>query len=184
MLCKFPQILSKLRREKGISQKKAAAELGISPALLSHYENGIRECGLDFLLRLADYYSVSCDFLLGKSRIENPAVYETEPEASAVDTVLKAAKEHNEEVYLKLKEIAAVDTYRMTRALCDTAARSNAFTFELENVDYKDLCGGTADCLYAGLAAVGKEKKRLPSAGHESTDRVLAEAEDILKSKM
>lgn len=43
--------LSALRKEKGISQKEAAAGLGVSQALLSHYENGIRECGLDFLCR-------------------------------------------------------------------------------------------------------------------------------------
>lgn len=63
----FPRILSLLRKEKGISQKEAAARLGISQALLSHYEKGIRECGLDFLVRCADFYSVSCDYLLGRS---------------------------------------------------------------------------------------------------------------------
>ena len=39
----FPKTLSALRREKNISQRKAAADLGISQALLSHYENGTRE---------------------------------------------------------------------------------------------------------------------------------------------
>jgi transcriptional regulator with XRE-family HTH domain len=63
----FPRILTLLRKEKGISQKSAAADLGISQALLSHYEKGIRECGLDFLVRCADYYGVSCDYLLGRS---------------------------------------------------------------------------------------------------------------------
>ena len=62
----FPRILTLLRKEQGISQKKAAADLGISQALLSHYEKGIRECGLDFIVRTADYYGVSCDYLLGK----------------------------------------------------------------------------------------------------------------------
>lgn len=33
----------------------------------SHYEKGIRECGLDFVVRVADYYNVSCDYLLGRS---------------------------------------------------------------------------------------------------------------------
>ena len=56
-----------LRKERGISQKQAAAELGISQALLSHYEKGIRECGLDFVVRTADFYGVSCDYLLGRS---------------------------------------------------------------------------------------------------------------------
>ena len=59
--------LSSLRKEKGLSQKEAAAGLGVSQALLSHYENGIRECGLDFLCRAADYYNVTTDYLLGLS---------------------------------------------------------------------------------------------------------------------
>lgn len=63
----FPRILTLLRKERGISQKLAASNLGISQALLSHYEKGIRECGLDFLLRCADFYGVSCDYLLGRS---------------------------------------------------------------------------------------------------------------------
>lgn len=63
----FPRMLALLRKERGISQKQAAAELGISQALLSHYEKGIRECGLDFVVRTADFYHVSCDYLLGRS---------------------------------------------------------------------------------------------------------------------
>ncbi len=65
MNCDFPNIISELRKSMGISQKQAAMDLGISQALLSHYEKGIRECGLDFLIKLSDYYDVSCDTLLG-----------------------------------------------------------------------------------------------------------------------
>ena len=63
----FPRVLTLIRKERGISQKQAAADLGMSQALLSHYEQGIRECGLDFLRRCADYSQVSCDYLLGRS---------------------------------------------------------------------------------------------------------------------
>ena len=63
----FHRILTLLRKEKGISQKQAAASLGISQALLSHYEKGIRECGLEFVVKVADFYGVSCDYLLGRS---------------------------------------------------------------------------------------------------------------------
>ena len=63
----FQRILTLLRKERGISQKQAASEFGISQALLSHYEKGIRECGLDFLTSAADFYGVSCDYLLGRS---------------------------------------------------------------------------------------------------------------------
>lgn len=63
----FSRILSLLRKEKHISQRAAAAELGISQALLSHYENGAREPGLAFLCRACDYYGVSADYLLGRT---------------------------------------------------------------------------------------------------------------------
>ena len=63
----FPRIITLLREEKGLSQKQAAADLGISQPLLSHYEKGIRECSLDFVVKAADYYNVSCDFLLGRT---------------------------------------------------------------------------------------------------------------------
>lgn len=63
----FARIMTLLRKERKISQKKAAEELGVSQGLLSHYEKGKRECGLDFLVRAADYYNVSCDYLLGRS---------------------------------------------------------------------------------------------------------------------
>lgn len=63
----FPRIISLLRKEKGLSQKQVADDLNISQALLSHYEKGIRECGLDFLVKIASYYNVSCDYLLGRT---------------------------------------------------------------------------------------------------------------------
>lgn len=67
MTTDFSRIITLLRKEKGVTQKQAAEELGVSQALLSHYEKGIRECGLDFVVRVADYYAVSCDYLLGRS---------------------------------------------------------------------------------------------------------------------
>lgn len=71
MAGQFAPTLSQLRKERGISQKKAAEDLGISQALLSHYEKGIRECGLDFVIRCAKYYSVTTDYLLGMSESRN-----------------------------------------------------------------------------------------------------------------
>lgn len=67
----FPRILTLLRKEKRISQKSAAEALGVSQSLLSHYEKGVRECGLVFLVRAADYYGVTVDYLLGRSYDKN-----------------------------------------------------------------------------------------------------------------
>ena len=79
----FSRILSLLRQEKGISQRKAAAELGISQALLSHYENGIREPGLQFVAKACDYYHVSADYLLGRTLSRDGAVIEADGLADA-----------------------------------------------------------------------------------------------------
>ena len=67
MNAEFARTLSLLRQEKGVSQRAAAAELGISQALMSHYENGIREPGLSFVVKACDYYGVSADYLLGRT---------------------------------------------------------------------------------------------------------------------
>jgi transcriptional regulator with XRE-family HTH domain len=70
----FPRILTLLRKERHLSQKQAAADLHVAQALLSHYEKGKRECGLDFLVKVADYYHVSTDYLLGRSAVPDGSV--------------------------------------------------------------------------------------------------------------
>ena len=68
----FSETLSALRRGRNINQRTAAADLNISQALLSHYETGAREPGLNFVCRACDYYGVTADYLLGRSDIANP----------------------------------------------------------------------------------------------------------------
>ncbi len=63
----FSRVITLLRKERGLTQKQVAQDLGISQALLSHYEKGLRECGLEFLVRLCDYYNVSSDYILGRT---------------------------------------------------------------------------------------------------------------------
>lgn len=74
----FSRVLALLRQEKGVSQRKAAGELGISQALLSHYEKGVREPGLEFVVKACDYYHVSADYLLGRTLTRDGAVIEAE----------------------------------------------------------------------------------------------------------
>ncbi len=89
----FSRIITLLRKERGYSQKKVASDLGISQALLSHYEKGIRECGLDFMVKIADYYNVSCDYLLGRTPHRSGATISVEdipePDAAGRENVLK-----------------------------------------------------------------------------------------------
>ena len=74
MSTEFSRTLSLLRKERGVSQRMAAADLGVSQALLSHYENGIREPGLAFVVRACDYYQVSADYLLGRTLSRDGAI--------------------------------------------------------------------------------------------------------------
>ena len=76
----FPRIMTFLRKERGLSQKQAAQDLEISQALLSHYEKGVRECGLDFLVKAAEYYDVSTDYLLGRTVQRSPTSFGDLPE--------------------------------------------------------------------------------------------------------
>ena len=81
----FSRTLSLLRQERGVSQRTAASDLGISQALLSHYENGIREPGLSFVVKACDYYHVSADFILGRTRSRDGSMLSSEEVLGAAE---------------------------------------------------------------------------------------------------
>jgi len=53
-----------LRKEKGISQLKLAMDLNTNQNTISRYETGEREPGINELIKIADYFNVSIDYLL------------------------------------------------------------------------------------------------------------------------
>ena len=70
MSTEFSKVFSALRKSRGLSQRQAASDLHISQALLSHYENGVREPKLDFIVTACEYYGVSADYLLGRTALK------------------------------------------------------------------------------------------------------------------
>ena len=64
--------LKKLRKEKGITQIALQMQTGIEQALLSKFENGERIPPTDTLIRLADFYGVSIDYII--CRTDNPEI--------------------------------------------------------------------------------------------------------------
>ena len=99
----FSETMSALRRDRGLSQRSAAADLNISQALLSHYENGAREPGLDFVRRACVYYGVSADYLLGLS--EHPIGAEAALQAlSELSAGLDALREQSQARLEELKK--------------------------------------------------------------------------------
>lgn len=61
------QLLAELRIEKGIYQKELASYLKVSIGTISNYEKGIHYPDLATLCKLADYFGVTTDFLLGRT---------------------------------------------------------------------------------------------------------------------
>lgn len=132
-LSKFSQMLSKMRKERGISQKKAASDLGISQALLSHYEKGIRECGLDFVIKCSKYYGVTTDYLLGVSESRN----------GLSDGVLSAFDDNEGEISVKTMSLA-------TKYLLDVATAASNGIQNKYIYDYFMLC------VYRGALTLAK----------------------------
>ncbi|MDT8717631.1 helix-turn-helix transcriptional regulator [Clostridium sp. 19966] len=60
-----------LRSEKGLTQKDLAEYLKISTSAYGFYEQGKREPDMETLIKLAAFFNVSSDFLLGRTNIKN-----------------------------------------------------------------------------------------------------------------
>lgn len=68
-----------LREEKKIRQDELAKVLSISPSAVGMYERDEREPNDEITLKLAEYFGVSTDYLLGKSDIRNPEKAQEDP---------------------------------------------------------------------------------------------------------
>ena len=84
----FGEILIKLRKEKGINRRQLAAELNIPYTTLSNYESGTREPGHKFLIKVAKYFSVSIDYLLGIEKQQKKSPPTKSEAEEALKTVL------------------------------------------------------------------------------------------------
>jgi len=162
----FPRIITMLRKEKKLSQKQVAEDLGISQALLSHYEKGIRQCSLDFVITVAEYYSVSCDFLLGRSVERSGAMlnFEDIPDADdEIDSSLKGSalvpmlnnkiicnsisvifdmlsKNKNKQLTSDVSNYLMLAVYKTFRTLYSANEENYQSMFSVKNGLYKGYC--------------------------------------------
>ena len=61
-----------LREDRDIKQKAVAEYLGMDPTVYRRYEKGVRSVPVDVVIKLADYYKVSTDYLLGRTDDPTP----------------------------------------------------------------------------------------------------------------
>lgn len=67
----FPRIES-LRIDNDMTQEQLAQYLGCQREVYRRYEKGTRQIPLDFLIKLADLYHVSTDYIVGRTDNERP----------------------------------------------------------------------------------------------------------------
>lgn len=186
----FSRILTLLRKEKGVSQKAASASLGVSQALLSHYEKGIRECGRDFLVRAANYYGVSCDYMLGRTPDRSGTTLSIDqiPEADAAGkenifqggilTVLnkklianslnilfdKLGKAGSQDLIREVSDYLMVSVYQMFRLVYGANQKNQAAIFKLPETVAHPYASAAMEMHWANASAIAQDK---PMAGME-----------------
>jgi len=99
-------ILSELRHEKGLSQRQAAAELGVSQALLSHYENDAREPKLEFVIKACEYYQVTADYILGRTNERGDGASRLSCKVCSIVDSLEDIKSAEAELISELRKLA------------------------------------------------------------------------------
>ena len=67
----FSETFKALRKKRGLSQRALADHLGLSKSAVSMYELGSREPDFETLEKIADFFNVDLNFLLGESKVEN-----------------------------------------------------------------------------------------------------------------
>jgi len=98
----FYEKILELRNQIGKPQGVAADEMGISHTALNNYEKGLRRPKYDSLKKIADYYGVTIDYLLGEEETEP----EYSPQTQVLLQTLKGASE--EEIAQAVKIIEAL----------------------------------------------------------------------------
>ena len=173
----FPRIITEERKKRKISQKQAAADLGISQALLSHYEKGIRECGLDFVVKIADYYNISCDLVLGhldEGEGENtPSVPTADLEAvknNAASLLSACEAKGGMELEKEMLTFIMLNFYKLLRMLYTTEDRKQSDIFSIPCIPAENL---TDSALMNVCASIKLKSSR--GKGEECDECALAE---------
>ena len=145
MMSVFGECLKKLRKESGLILDQISSHLGIARTTLFGYESGRREPNMETILRIADLFNVSIDWLFGKTDSKEEAFLMNEK-----DTVM--SEEDKKEVKEMLKKILGeqdkiLGMHRSTKDVMEdrlklnetmlnsTASRISEAVFE--NVDVK-----------------------------------------------
>lgn len=203
----FARIITLLRKEKGISQKQASSHLGVSQALLSHYEKGIRECGLPFLVKTADFYNVSVDYLLGRSLERNGATLSVEdipePDSLGKDNTLKLglmptlnkklisnslnilfdllSKTNNKSLINEVSSFLMLSVYRMFRIVFSSNPKNHQNIFSEPEISALSKANAVMTVCEANANSVAKNQIHGNLTPIKNPDNVVITSESLTK---
>ncbi len=99
-------ILKKLRTENGLTLGELSEKLDIHKTNLSDLENGRRKIGLSVLTKLADYYNVSLDYIMGREVVHDDRsdIEKISAENNLTDSDQEFLKQNQEQLVQLLKK--------------------------------------------------------------------------------
>ena len=127
--------LTDLREAKNMSKKELAAAINIKPNNLSKYEKGLSKPTIPTLIKMAEYFEVSVDYLLGLSSIKNPYSSDrfTPKETEIITKYRKLAPENKIRIDERLSAMIDGQGPKWQRALPPLLEPLNKFNAEYTN---------------------------------------------------
>ena len=99
--------LKELRAARGCSQKVVADFLGCSTVVYSRYETGAREPSSDTLSKLASFFNVTVDYLIGREEAQAKNAPAPDPEAEAREKFVTILMDHTPDEIQRIMDFAA-----------------------------------------------------------------------------
>ena len=81
----FGDRLRFLREEKGLMGKELAKVMNVEPATITNWEKGNRSPKEDIIVKIADYFNCSTDFLLGRTNNRDAVIYTSEYNSEPIE---------------------------------------------------------------------------------------------------
>ena len=88
--------ISRLRTSRGLSQSDLGKEIGLTPSAISNIENAVSYPSIDTLIRFAEFFSVTMDYLLSNKDIEQLGELQLKSKLLTTEMFLRSGKPQKE----------------------------------------------------------------------------------------